>query len=427
MFDSSIASTALYKAFMERIVSNLPPQRFVPLQSAPIWNGCGRPTAIHDCVLVKHRGRQVITAIRTLDYQLRLFSWRVDANGTARCTGSTDSQLENVAQVTLVRARKYISGSRTFSGAIHLQCWDVSNTGALYSSGPAVKMAVRYTWLQLLALAADRILTIGLTTAGTWELTTWSIDEHETLYQLAQSTQPATTGALAATCLTPLAQNHAEAAESEPLTFLTVAHRGLQQIRWTRWRCLANGQLEIMDEVTLPFTQIVALGLTVVDGTPVTLLHSANGRLQAMHGIPTGASDANQELSDKATAEDISTSQCTLLAENVRLFSLTHDAEQLTVAYITTRSSSAPEIRSPHGVGVAAFPEVSTVQMHRWHSAEQRWTNEGHGTIPIAAATELVLCEQPLDGNAPYLTAIGTATGILHLVSWSDTVQNQFN
>lgn len=417
------ASTAVRRFSLECILSKLPMQRFQPLQSVPLWNGCGRPTAVHDCVIVKHRARQVITAIRTMENQLRLFSWRVNANGTASCTGTNEVPAENVAQVDLVRARTYISGWRTFDGTAHLQCWDASNTGALYANGAATQIADNYTWFHLLVLATDRLLTIGLTTAGMWQLITWAINDESTLQQLHSTILPATTGSFAATLLQPsIIQPTAAERPASPIQFVTVRHSRLQQLQWTRWLCSHDGQMMIEEETTVPYSTVIDLAMTTVDGELVTVLQRGDGKLEALHGWPT-KDEGGKFSQDGQRAEN----RITTLAEDVRLFSLTHDAAQLTVAYVRTHTTAAQDVRSPRDIGIASFPASTTVQMHRWQPRAAQWVTVGSGTIPIATASELAFCNEPLDGNAPFLTAIGTTAGALHLVTWSDLHQHQFN
>jgi len=347
----------------------------------------------------------------------------VDASGKVSCTGATDVQVENVAQVDLVRARKYISGWRTFDGAAHLQCWDASNTGALYATGSATQIADNYTWLQLMPLATDRLLTIGLTTGGMWQLTTWAIDDEQMIQPLDKATRPATTGAFAVTTVDPSAPQMAVADQPAVGTqFVTVSHNGLQQLQWARWQCTQDGQLIIEEEATIPYPAIIDMALTTVEGKLVTVLQQGDGTLQALHGWPTA-----RDVDTASQGSQIAENRITTLANDVRFFSLTHDRTQLTVAYICTHVTAAQNIRSPRGIGIPSFPTLTTVQMHRWQPTAEQWINDGSGIIPIAAASELSFCDQPLDGNAPFLTAIGTTAGTLHLVTWSDLHQNQFN
>ncbi len=393
-------------------------QRFLPLQSEPHWNGCGQPTAVHACVLVKHRARQVLTAMRTLDNRLRLFSWRVNADGAILCTGTTDVQVNEVTQIDLVRAQKYVSACRTVEGALHLQCWDVSNTGAIYTSGPTTILHDGLEWFQLLVLAPDRLLTIGLGQDGRWHLSTWAILEEGGPQQLYKESIAAVTGSLSATLLpdnATIAVGKVEIgnpmvdpqpisnADEGIITFATVMHSAPDRLQWTRWHCLPSGELQIDEQVNQHHPAIIELALTTVNNVPVTLFHSSSGRLQVIHGWPA------------STADDSSPAAITL-AEQVRLFTVTNDGEQLMIAHVSTPSQPTLERAESEN-----FPEVTTVEMHRWQAGTQRWQSCGSGTLPIATATELALCNQPLDGNAPFLTAIGTAAGALHLVTWGDS------
>ncbi len=389
-------------------------QRFTPLQSEPFWNGCGQPTAIHACVLVKHRARQVLTAIRTLDNHLRLFSWRVNADGAILCTGTTDAQVHDVMQIDLVRAHKYVSACRTGAGAMHLQCWDVGNTGEIYASGPMAIVSAAFTWLQLLVLAPDRVLTIGLGADGLWHISSWAIADYEAPRPLDHQAVPAVTGALAATVLTATDGVGASPIQSEQaaapmmIPFATVMHTAPDRLCWQRWHCLPNGKLQLQTSTEQPYSAIVDLALTTVNGMPVTLLHSATGRLQVLHGWP-------------ASAPTDSPAEAVTLADHVRLFTVTNDGEQLMIAHVTARPTAAQATTAPEATD-ETLPELTTVEMHRWQPAAQQWITCGSGTLPIPTATELALCNQPLDGNAPFLTAIGTAAGALHLVTWGDTM-----
>ncbi|MCB0187761.1 MAG: hypothetical protein KDE31_26015 [Caldilineaceae bacterium] len=363
--------------------------RFIPLQSEPRWNGCGQPAAVHACTLVKHRGRQVLTALRTTDDRARLYSWRINADGAVLCTGSSDVPNADVVQVELVRAQHYVTASRTADGALHLQYWDVSNTGAIYAGSPVTTVQEHLTWFSLLALAPDRLLTIGLSRHGRWHLTTWSVGD-DAPRALAQQTLAAATGAMAATLLPP-------ATAEGPLAFVTVLHSGPNRLRWLHWHCLPDGQLALHTQVEHDCTQVIGLALTTVQQTLVTVLHHANGQLQVITGWPT---------IDAVNAP-------TRLAQRVQHFAVgtTDDAHQLAVATL-----AAP---APTTVAQAAPPPLT---LRCWQPTAQEWVPCGHGTLAILGATDLTLCNQPLDGNAPFLMAVATASGALQLVTWGDTL-----
>ena len=402
-----------------------PTPRFTALQSAPFWNGCGKPDAIHECVIVKHRARQVLTAVRTVDEQIRLFSWRVNADGAVLCTGTTDLPIDGVAQVDLARARKYITACRTGMGVLHLQCWDVSNTGAIYASGPAVIAGDGYQWIQLLVLAPEHFLTIGLTQDGLWYLTSWTLADDDTPRRLDQKTMPAANGALAATCLNnaevtviegqslvPTEQPTAEVDQEDGAMFAVVMHTAPNELVWQRWRCHTDGQLVLEQHVRQQHGEVVELAMTTVGNELVTLFQRADGQLQVLHGWPTATSD-----------RDAATTLVTL-AEETKHFSIAHHEEQLMIAHVGKRTANmehfSQDPMQDRVRGTAQLPELTTVEMHRWQPADRQWMANGTGTLPTPTATDLALCNQPLDGNAPFLTAIGTASGELHLVTWGD-------
>jgi hypothetical protein len=275
-------------------------------------------------------------------------------------------------------------------------------------------VSAAFTWLQLLVLAPDRVLTIGLGEDGLWHISSWAIADHEAPRPLDHQAVPAVTGALAATVLTATDGAVAATVQSDQAAaptmfpFATVMHTAPDRLCWQRWHCLQNGKLQLQASAEQLYPAIVDLALTTVNGVPVTLLHSAIGRLQVLHGWP-------------ASAPTDSPAEAVTLADHVRLFTVTNDGEQLMIAHVTARPTAVQDATASEATAQATLPELTTVEMHRWQPAAQQWITCGSGTLPIPTATELALCNQPLDGNAPFLTAIGTAAGALHLVTWGDT------
>lgn len=386
-----------------------PKHHFVPLQFEPFWNSCGCPEAIHSCVVVKHRARQVLTAIHTLENTLRLFSWRVNADGAIGCTGTAEAQLSDVVQVDLVRGSKYVTGCRTEAGELHLQCWDVSNTGAIYASGESVVAGVDLQWMQLLVLSPYRLLTIGLSKTGEWELTTWEITQQATLRKCHQTTMPAANGALAATCL-PTPELDAAVDTNGDVDFVIARHTAPDVIRWQQWRSLTDGQLVLQKTADLNRPDIVDLALITVDQTLMTLLHNAHGQLDCIRGWPTAVETAVP--SDDIVLAD--TKSCTLLARDVHLFAVTPNASEPILACATRHPSDSLE----------PLAAASTLTFYDWQATAGTWSPCGTDRLPATTATDLAICNQPLEGNAPFLTAVGTDVGTLHLVTWGEVVDD---
>jgi hypothetical protein len=385
MKSSSAPETAVLANIQHQ--SSTADPRFVPLQSEPRWNGCGQPAAVHTCALVKQRGRQVLTAVRTTDDQARLFSWRINADGAVLCTGNLDVPVVDVVQVALVHMEHYITVCRTADGRLHLHSWDVSNTGAIYPRGAATLVA-NLTWFTVLPLTAQQLLTIGLDSRGHWQLTSWQVTAELAPTPIAERRLSATTGALAAVQWTPMTvEGTAEGAFS---TLVTVMHSAPNRLLWTQWRYQPDGQLTPQAQIEHPVSAVVDLALTTVNGQLVTILHRADGRLQAWLGWPTTAPVDSEEIA---------------LAWHVRHFSVINEerAAALTVAAVT-----APQ------------PTQPMLTLQSWQATGRGWQSVGAGVLPVDLASELVLCPQPLDGHAPFLTATCTDRGALHLTTWRD-------
>ena len=133
----------------------------------------------HEAVIVKHRARQVLTALRTLDDRLQLVSWWVNADGSLLHTGNSPVQMAAIQQVRLVRARNYVVACRTKTGEMHLSRWDVSNTGAIYLAGERTHAAQSVQWLEMAALDAEHIVTLALTDGGVWQLALWQLQDDD--------------------------------------------------------------------------------------------------------------------------------------------------------------------------------------------------------------------------------------------------------
>lgn len=363
--------------------------RLEAVRVAPVWNGCGEPVWAHEAIPVKQRARQSLTAVRTLAETLQLYSWRVDAMGGIYCTGTITAEVSGVMQIALVRAQKYVTACRTDHG-IHLQSWDVSNTGAIYGLVPAAQLEGAYSWVTLLALSPTQLVTIVLTQSGFWQLTTWHLGEDGLLHRRGSIAMPApTTGALAALALTTSAQGS---------TFVVASHRQAHQLCWHHWCCTPEGNLSLLDQVTADFADVIDVALVRQGNGWLTLIQTAQGDLSLV--LDVGAAPPRANTAPCASQH---------IASGVAHFTVTRDAEQLLIAYTGAACQAVP-LPAPNG--------NTLVHLQRWQVTPHHCQLMAVGMLPVTGPTGLHLCDEPLDGHAPYLTAIGTAEGALHLTTW---------
>ena len=376
--------------------------RLEAVQVAPIWNGCGEAVLVHEAIPIKQRARQTLTAVRTLAETLRLYSWRVNADGGVHCTGTTTAEVNDVVQIALVRAQKYVTACRT-PNFIQLQSWDVSNTGAIYGLVPAAMIEGHFSWFTLIALSLTQLVTIALTQAGAWQLMAWQLDEEGILHGRDTVTlQTATTGALAALPLP------ATAAGNE---FAVVSHCQADRLCWCHWRCTPDGQFALLNRLEQPFTDVIDVALTRQGDELFTLIQTAQGQLSLLRGMG---------LVQQVPSYTGLTSYP--IASDVAHFAVAGEAEQLLIAYSgiaypsTTVATAQTADHTPEPS--AHHRESVAVHLERWQPTLQGWQPCAAGALPLSTATGLQICDETLDGHAPYLIAIGTADGALHLTTW---------
>jgi len=376
--------------------STLSVARLEAVRVAPIWNGCGEPILAHETIPVKQRARQTLTAVRTLTETLRLYSWRVDATGGIYCTGTITADVRGVVQIALVRAQKYVTACRT-AHCIHLQSWDVSNTGAIYGLVPAARLEGAYSWVTLLALGPTQLVTIALTQTGFWQLTAWRLGEDGLLYRGGNVAMPApATGALAALALTTSTRGS---------TFVVVNHSQTNQLCWQQWCCTPEGHLILLAELEVDFPDVIEVALVRHGNGWLTLLQTAQGKLSLVVDIDIQHTNHGH------------VGAIYPVADRVAHFAVTRDADQLLIAYSGTGDHVPEPLDLLHGQPAQTF-----VHLQRWQVNSWTCQPTAMGMLSVADPTDLQLCDEALDGHAPYLTAIGTADGALHLTTWRSVV-----
>lgn len=356
------------------------------LQNEPVWNGCGRPVAVENCIIRKQRARQVVTALQTIDGQLRLFSWRVNADGTIICTGTTAGQGENIVQIELTAIEthpvsSYVVGWRTAQGLLYIQRWNVSNTGAIFAIDSPYLVGKQMSWMALLMLTPSRLLTIGLGMDGKWHLHTWHLGTESTHTELASATMPATSGAFTVGQLSSTA--HKSAVATTAHYFTTVAHRAPDRLGWTTWECAEDGTLTPVTQHEEEMPQTIEIALAEAGNHQLTILHTSDGNLCLF---------------------ELTTDQRIPVTGNVRDFATVPTDEGFLLAAISNQDTPTLTIYQC----TVAPDDLSSLEI----------SQIGESTVP--AAHYLVLCDELLAGNAPLLSAVGSMDGALQLSAWGE-------
>jgi hypothetical protein len=341
-----------------------------------------------ECVAIKQRGRQVITAVCTIGHQLNLFSWRVNADGAVVRTGTSGPQPGQVAQIAIARARKFVTAFRTATRQLQLISWDVSNTGAIYRAGSSRVSADETAGatndavgkVKLVALNDTLLVTTCTTPTGQVKLTSWRLNDNDTFTQLHDYIE---TGEYVRDLVPIVLPPTAAGAR-----IVTAVRTQTGQFKLQLWNVTLAG------EITIGAASIIAKekigGFDAVaenEGRLITSVRTLNGRLKLIvwHCTPDG--QMLERLFDSGVR-----------GERIRKHSLMFHAAQVMTAVQT------------------AAGQYKLIA----------WTMPGAGSIvrisesvaPSVAGAPIGLCQETLDGNAPLLTSGLTVDGALKLMTW---------
>lgn len=332
-----------------------------------------------EVVMVKQRARQVVTAMRTLDDQVQLFSWRVNADGSLLRTGSGALALNAVRQVKMVRARNYVVACRTQRGELQLSRWEVSNTGAIYQAGATANCGQGIQWVEMAALTPDLLVVLALTAAQNWRLMLWQLQGDSEIALLAVQEMPAAlvgSGALAV--LPPSGDN---------LRLATLVATEQARFALQLWQGHHPDDLALLATDYLPLPDIVAIISTHVDNAHLyAVVQTMTGQLRLVTWRFTVEGELT--LLDAAT----------ILAEDVGQCTSQHTHDGFTLVYRTLAGELCVQQWQPQPTGAL--------------------TLLGAGRSPAAPQGEVICCNEVLEGNAPLLTGVIDERGEVTLNTW---------
>ncbi|MEZ4736376.1 MAG: hypothetical protein R3E79_55525 [Caldilineaceae bacterium] len=328
---------------------------------------------------VKHRARQAVSAMRTIDNRLRLYSWRVNADGAVLRTGSSSSQTSAVQQVQLVHARNYVVACRTNDGELHLSRWDVSNTGAIYPAGESNLCARQVQWVEMVALTPDQIATLALSQTGAWQLMLWQLQGDDGLTQLEMAEIPAAPVSSCGLTVLPVAGDTARLA--------MIVSETPGRLSLHLWHYQAETGLTLVASPSIAFPEAAAIMATAVDPDHLhVLVQTVTGQVQLL----TWQLPADGQTPFCKTV--------TLLREDVGHCTWQKQQDGFVLTYRTLTGE----------VGVQAWQTTTDGQV----------TLMGAGSVPTISAGEVLCCEEPLEGNAPLLTGAIGQNGEVTLLTW---------
>lgn len=335
--------------------------------------------AVRQCVLIRHRGRQVLTAVRSLDNHLQLLSWRINANGSVASTGVSGVQPETITQLDIAHAEKFVVACRTATRRLKLISWDVSNTGAIYRAGESQEQTTAIHKVKIAALTPTLLMTAAVTATGQLQLTSWQLDVQAALAPLHQFTGDESLRELT---LLPLPSS----ATGQQL--LTVVRTRGGAVRLQVWHVTENGEISAVSQSSV----------AEASGTQIHAVTNEQGLVILSWRTPAGHL-------------------------HISTWQISADGQQIEpIGALTERSERLRQqtlMRLPGGVVSAALLAQGRVQLKAWAiQADGAIVQSRSGAKTLTGCYDLTLCSELLDGNAPLLTGVRTAQGSLKLITW---------
>ncbi|MEM7134614.1 MAG: hypothetical protein AAF702_50590 [Chloroflexota bacterium] len=343
---------------------------------------------------VRFQGRQLLTALQTLENTMYLVSWRVDANGQIIRTGESTEKISCDSPVQIACGERFVT-AHSYQGQLYLNSWHVSTTGAISLAGqnedkPNVFGSIRLAQMGKLLLvmnwhpgkneanlsiwqhqADGRLCLTYLVTYDSWE-TEATLTKTPLLLQLDQERF------LTITTATNYGQFDAE-------------HPISTQCRIQLWR------------ITGPRT-IVAVGIETIlqDIRPQQALRGCDQEQIILYAESSGGSaDKSARLVWLQVEDDGS----------IRVLSQ-YPLKSKTV-------SQGGVCAWPQGVLSAVLDENSLYQLIRWQVPEpQSMVPAGDTGAQLKNIKAITLCSEQLEGTAPFVTAVHTHDDELKLISW---------
>jgi hypothetical protein len=334
---------------------------------------------VRECILIKHRGRQALSAVRTADHRLKLFSWRVNADGAILQTGATGPQAENVAQIEIIKTGKFVVACRTRKQQVQLSSWDVTNTGAIYRAGEHQIQEEKITKVKLLALEDSRFVVACRMRQNLLRLTTWRLAPNERFIRMGEA--------------------EITGAPRSAFTMLTLPTEGDGCLLITAL-CTAQGELRLQSWRVSDAGLLAPAGQEALHGICGAQLHAIvdpHGRLVTAVRTVTGHLRMMTWQVDEISGS----------------MHLLYDTGEL-----DGRIRHQALMQGPNGVLTALNMADRRLKLTTWRTDELGVLQHTADNDRLLATGPVSLCPDLLDGNAPILMGVPTAQKGMQLITW---------
>ncbi len=333
---------------------------------------------VWEYVPVKHRKRQVITAVCTQSHRLKLISWQVTAEGVISRISDSGNQAGFAYDIDITSAGDFhVAACRNPVGKLALLTWRVSDAGLIWLQAEHVAKAIELDGSIKIGRLTDQLLvTAYRAKTGRLGLTAWRLQGDGSLQQLQDSTETAE-------CV-----DEVQLIRMSNSTVVAVVRGENGRLRLMLWGVSANGRLVRVADSGLDGP--VAGGIRAVrdeQGHIITSARNEHGRQQ-------------------------------LTRWHIQ-------ANHITVVHTQTgKAMQLGDLRPQNdGIMSGVLTPTGDIQFTVWQ------VDEGGGLTAVAdkivqmeKATGLVFCQACLGGHLPLVTVFQTAQKRLKLTAHSDPI-----
>lgn len=333
---------------------------------------------VSEIAAVRHRERQIVTAVRTQAGTLKLIAWNISAAGAVTRTGDSGSLAGAATSISIARnggTQDYVTACRAGSGRLLLISWSVNASGSTISRrADSGTLAGNATAIRVVSLGNNRFVTACRTESGRLRLIGWRLNADGTFARLADSANQA--GTISEVAMVALSSSRV----------LTAVRSGSGKLLLLTWKVSDSAIQRLADSGTAAgAAQQIRVALDAF-GHPITAVKAGDGSLLliswriAASGTITRRSDSGS-LAGTTQSHDIS------LAGSRIITGVQTESGPLKVIAWETDSGGA--IRR---VGDSAF---------------------------LAGDASLITQCEALSSGVPVVTSVRTASNSLKLISWN--------
>jgi len=342
--------------------------------------GSAEAGRVSEIAVIRSRAQELVTAVRTADETLKLIPWAVSNDGSISRLGN-GAEAGEASHIDIARGRLFVSACRTAEDNLKLISWEVEEGGTVRRRGENSDPAGDARNNKIIALSNTLFVTAVRTASGNLKLIAWELANNNALERRDDSADEA--GAVTEISLVRVSPD------------ATGNHRVVTSVRG------GDGELVLIT------WSISTNGRTI---KRLSFNHGQAGRVNMIRSVTTSGR--------LVTSARDSSGDLLLITWNVegsgnltRLADSHGQAGTILDNALMSRSS-----------GVLSAVHVTTgLRLIAWRTTAQgaleRIADSGD---QADEASPIVLCQEPLTGVAPIITAGRTKSGNLELISWAE-------